>query len=144
MKEQEELLRAVWFTDAEVNGGQEGPERLGSGNRLEKENGWSPISGTGLVWLEDNLKGTEVNRGPEENDAEILSFPPKMLDGWQPLQRKENAQRNVILDHDLKEKYEGKVVTLKPQIVFHDISPEVPASASKGWKRRNMRRTWRK
>ena len=99
MKEQEELLRAVWFTDAEVNGGRS--ERLGSGKRdsFEKENGWLPISGPGLVWLDDNLKGG-INT--EENGAEILSFPPKILDGWKPSEGKENkdGQRKVILDQE--------------------------------------------
>ena len=131
MKEQEELLRAVWFTEAEVKEGRS--ERLGSGKResFENENGWLPISGPGLVWLEDNLKGG-VDTGPdEENDAEILSFPPKILDGWKPPQRKEGGDGERKSGRERAgEEAERKMVTSKPPMFFNNISPQVPDGTS--------------
>ena len=161
MKDEEELLRAVWFTEAELNGGRS--ESLGVEKTLEsfdkgsdvEEKGWLPISGgAGLVWLEDNLKGglDTGQEEEEEEDAEILSFPTKILDGWKPSERKEDedGQRNAILDQQWEaegrrdgkeEKYESKVVTLKPQIFLHHIFPDVPAGASKGLNRKKMGRS---
>ena len=160
MKDEEELLRAVWFTEAELNEG--GSESQGVEKTLEsfkkgsdvEENGWLPISGgAGLVWLEDNLKGgLDTGQKEEEEDAEILSFPTKILDGWKPSESKEDedGQRNAILDQEWEvggrrdgkeEKYESKVVTLKPQIFLHHISPDVLAGASEGLNRKNMGRS---
>ena len=157
MKEEEELLNAVWFTEAELNGERQGVEKSfkkWNNDDNEEENGWLPISGgAGLVWLEDNLEGglDTGQQEEEEEDAEILSFPSKILDGWKPSERKEDedGQSNAILDQeweapgrrdDKEEKYESNVVKLKPQIFLHHISPDVPAG-EKGLSRKKMGRS---
>ena len=127
MKEQEELLNAVWFTEAEVNGGQNLDEEPAQKNSL------FPISGSGLVWLEDkNLEGGVVATEQEENDAEILFFPAKILGGWKPSRRQDEVggEENAILDQEweepaMKEPGEKSETTPFPQIFVPNIPPVV-------------------
>ena len=121
------MLNAVWFTEAEVNGGQNLDEEPAQKNSL------FPISGSGLVWLEDkNLEGGVVATEQEENDAEILFFPAKILGGWKPSRRQHEVggEENAILDQEweepaVKEPGEKSETTPFPQIFVPNIPPVV-------------------
>ena len=84
-----------------------------------------PISRPGLVWIEDDLNsGVDGELEDEEdNDVDIFSFPPMILEGWQPAQGR-GAEEG--------ENYESRQATSLPQAAV-DASKDEEAKMEKGF-----------
>ena len=85
-----------------------------------------PISRPGLVWIEDDLNNGvdgELEDEDEDNDVDIFSFPPMILEGWQPSQGRGDKEG---------ENYESRHATSLPQATA-DASKDEEATMEKGF-----------
>ena len=85
-----------------------------------------PISRPGLVWIEDDLNSGvdgELEDEEEDNDVDIFSFPPMILEGWQPSQgRGDKEGKN----------YESRDATSLPEAAV-DASKDEEAKMGEGF-----------
>ena len=85
-----------------------------------------PISRPGLVWIEDDLNSGvdgELEDEEEDNDVDIFSFSPMILEGWQPSQGRGDKEG---------ENYESRRATSLPQATV-DASKDEEAKMEKGF-----------